>query len=126
MGAELTSPHGWYLVDEGDTGDVVGYAGLRMPVGSREADIQTIAVAAESRGAGRGRGLLRELLAEADHRGAAEVFLDVRDDNPAALALYRSEGFTEIGRRPGYYPGADGVVMRRVRQRSPDPVGASQ
>ena len=39
-------------------------------------------------------------------------------DNPAALKLYRSEGFAEIGRREGYYARANGepataLVMAR-------------
>lgn len=48
-------------------------------------------------------------------RGAQRVFLEVRPSNTPALALYHSEGFNEIGRRPRYYPAAQGredaVVM---------------
>jgi len=36
------------------------------------------------------------------------VYLEVRPSNPAAIALYHSEGFNEIGRRPRYYPAKDG------------------
>jgi ribosomal-protein-alanine N-acetyltransferase len=36
------------------------------------------------------------------------VFLEVRPSNTPALALYHSEGFNEIGRRPRYYPAAQG------------------
>ncbi|WP_308211176.1 MULTISPECIES: ribosomal protein S18-alanine N-acetyltransferase [unclassified Microbacterium] len=113
MRAELASPHGRYFALE-QAGRLVGYAGLRAPAGSKEADVQTIAVAAEARGLGYGRTLLRTLLAEAVQRRAAEVFLEVRADNPVAQALYASEGFTEIGRRPRYYQpdGVDAVVMR--------------
>lgn len=39
----------------------------------------------------------------------------MRPSNTPALALYHSEGFNEIGRRPRYYPAAQGredaVVM---------------
>jgi [ribosomal protein S18]-alanine N-acetyltransferase len=113
MLADLDSPHNHYLVLE-EAGRVVGYAGLRAPAGSRDADIQTIAVSAESRTRGRGRTLLTALLAEASARGVREVFLDVRDDNEVAQTLYRSEGFVEIGRRPRYYQaaGVDAIVMR--------------
>ena len=41
-------------------------------------------------------------------RGAERVYLEVRPSNPAAIALYHSEGFNEIGRRPRYYPAKDG------------------
>lgn len=113
MAAELAAPHSHYLVDEED-GDVVGYAGLRSARGAADADIQTIALAADRRGEGRGRALLRALLAEASRRGAREVFLEVRADNPGAEGLYLSEGFTELGRRPRYYQpdGVDAIVMR--------------
>lgn len=113
MRAELVSPHGRYFALEED-GSLVGYAGLRAPAGSKDADVQTIAVAAEARGRGHGRTLLRTLLTEAAARRAAEVFLEVRADNPAAHALYVSEGFTEIGRRSRYYQpdDVDAIVMR--------------
>ena len=47
--------------------------------------------------------------------GARQVFLEVRPSNPGAIALYRAEGFNEIGLRPNYYPAAkgreDAIVM---------------
>ena len=61
------------------------------------------------------RQLLRALVQLAADRGAQRVFLEVRPSNTPALALYHSEGFNEIGRRPRYYPAAQGredaVVM---------------
>ena len=113
MRDELASPHGWYVVVE-EAGRIVGYAGLRAVRGARDADIQTIAIAAGSRGRGRGRGLLEALLAEASDRRVHDVFLEVRADNPVAQALYASEGFVEVGRRPRYYQpdDVDAVVMR--------------
>lgn len=115
MAEELASPHSHYLVCE-EGGTVVGYAGLRAVAGASDADIQTIALAAEHRGGGRGRALLTALLAEAVRRGAREVFLEVRADNPVAAALYISEGFAEIGRRAGYYQpdGVDAIVMKHT------------
>ncbi|MGN7948487.1 ribosomal protein S18-alanine N-acetyltransferase [Microbacterium sp. 22215] len=117
MALELASPHGRYLVDELD-GAIVGYGGVRALEGSRDADIQTIAFDAEHRGAGRGRALLRGLLDTAAERGAREVFLEVRADNPSAEGLYLSEGFEEIGRRPRYYQpdDIDAIVMRLALQ----------
>ena len=41
------------------------------------------------------------------HR-AERIFLEVRPSNPPAIALYQSEGFNEVGRRPRYYPAASG------------------
>ncbi|MGI6878768.1 ribosomal protein S18-alanine N-acetyltransferase [Microbacterium sp. gxy059] len=129
MRAELASPHGRYVVlDDGER--IAGYAGLRHLPGGRDADVQTIAVASEARGRGHGRALLDELLDEATRRRAREVFLEVRADNPVAQALYASEGFAEIGRRPRYYQpdDVDAVVMRldlaRRAPRADRPAGA--
>lgn len=120
MAAELASPHGRYLVDEHDDA-IIGYGGVRALRGSADADIQTIALLAEHRGQGRGRTLLRALLAAAAARGAREVFLEVRADNPAAEGLYLAEGFEEIGRRPRYYQpdDVDAIVMRLELRRHP-------
>jgi [ribosomal protein S18]-alanine N-acetyltransferase len=113
MREELASPYGWYLVIE-EAGRLIGYAGLRAARGATDADIQTIAIAESGRGRGRGRALLTALLEEAERRGIRDVFLEVRADNPVAQALYSSEGFVEVGRRPRYYQpdDVDAVVMR--------------
>ena len=113
MREELSSPHGWYIVDE-EAGRIVGYAGLRAVRNATDADVQTIALAEAARGRGRGRALLRTLLDEASRRGVAHVFLEVRADNPVAQSLYVSEGFFEIGRKPRYYQpdDVDAVVMK--------------
>ena len=44
----------------------------------------------------------------AREHGAQRVFLEVRPSNTPAVALYHSEGFNEIGRRPRYYPAVQG------------------
>ena len=113
MAAELATEYSHYVVDD-EAGEIIGYAGLRAIRGSADADIQTIALIEARRGEGRGRAMLRTLLAEASARGAREVFLEVRADNPAAESLYLSEGFEEIGRRPRYYQpdDVDAIVMK--------------
>jgi len=113
MRDELASAHNHYVVLE-DRGALVGYAGLRAAAGATDADVQTIAIAEASRGRGWGRMLLRSLIDEAMSRGVRELFLDVRADNPVAQALYASEGFVEIGRRPRYYQpdDVDAIVMK--------------
>jgi ribosomal-protein-alanine N-acetyltransferase len=101
-----------YLVAEDDAGTVVGYAGLiAYP---EEAHIATIGVTGAAQGQGSGALLLDTLLAEADTRSQV-VLLEVRADNEVAQGLYRRRGFTEIGRRRGYYQpsGTDAVVMSR-------------
>jgi len=121
MRAELESEHTHYIVafPEGDPTDLRGYAGLMMPRGATEADIQTVAVAADARRMGLGRLLVRTLVNTARDAGAHEVFLEVREDNTAARSLYTELGFEQIGVRPGYYqPGnVAAVVMKHVIRR---------
>jgi ribosomal-protein-alanine acetyltransferase len=116
MLSEVTGEHGYYLVAfEPETPDRIdGYAGLLSPRGGGEGDIQTIAVAPHARRRGLGRTLMLALIAETRRRGARELFLEVRADNPGAQALYRELGFEEIGLRPRYYQpdGVDAIVMR--------------
>lgn len=113
MLAELASPHTLYLVVHSDD-ELVAYAGLNAPSGAEQADIQTIAVDATHRRLGLGTLLVEQLLAAARERGAREVFLEVRADNPGARALYERHGFAQIGVRPRYYQpdNVDAVVMR--------------
>jgi [ribosomal protein S18]-alanine N-acetyltransferase len=104
----------YYLVAE-DEGMVTGYGGLMAQPGG-QADVVTLAVAADRWGEGIGSALLDGLLAEADRRGCTEIFLEVRVDNDRAQRLYRRRGFTDIGIRRGYYQpsGTDALVMRLV------------
>lgn len=113
MRAELADPHGYYLVATTNEA-IVAYAGLHAPVAEPQADIQTVAVAAEARHHGLGRTLMQSLITEATARGAAEIFLEVRADNPVARALYESLAFEAIAVRPRYYQpdGVDAIIMR--------------
>ena len=107
-----------YLVAEdepaGKGTEIVGYGGLIAY--DDEAHVATLGVAPHRQGEGLGALLLDALLAEADRRSPV-VLLEVRADNELAQGLYRRRGFTEIGRRRGYYQpsGTDAVVMRRER-----------
>ena len=99
-----------YLVAE-VAGEIVGYAGLMCiePI----ADVQTIAVVPEYEGRGIGSALLRELISEGRRRGAADLLLEVRADNPRAQQLYRRFGFEQIHVRRKYYrDGVDALIMR--------------
>ena len=114
---ELASPYNHYVGARTDR-MLVGYAGIarlgRQP--PFEYEVHTIGVDPAYQGRGIGRRLLEELLQFAD---GAVVYLEVRTDNEAALALYRSVGFTQVGLRRRYYrvSGADAYTMRRVGAR---------
>lgn len=91
---------------------IVGYAGVA--VAANQADVQTIAVLESHRGAGIGAAMLTELLEEARRRGARDIFLEVREDNPVARRLYERFGFESIGTRRRYYDdGTDAIMMKR-------------
>ena len=108
----------WYVVAEDESGELAGYAGLRVVDGT--ADIQTIAVARVHQRHGLGTTLLGALVDEARRRRATEVLLVGRADNEPALALYRRHGFERIARRRGYFGAGriDGLVLRRWLRRS--------
>jgi ribosomal-protein-alanine N-acetyltransferase len=75
-----------------------------------QAEILTIATAKENRRMGLGRELLSQALDHLQDQEITEIFLEVAEDNHAALALYKKSGFQPIGRRPGYYRRAEGRV----------------
>ncbi len=80
-----------------------------------EAEILALAVAQDARRRGQGRRLLLAASDQAARLGAGALFLEVGAGNAAALALYRSAGFAQIGRRSGYYAGGeDALVLRRT------------
>jgi ribosomal-protein-alanine N-acetyltransferase len=105
-----TDTRHYVVAEDGDR--VVGYGGLIAY--DDEAHVATLGVATARQGEGIGAQLLDALLAEADRRSPV-VLLEGRADNEVAQGLYRRRGFTEIGRRRGYYQpsGADAVVMKR-------------
>ncbi|MCU1416763.1 MAG: tsaD [Schumannella sp.] len=113
MASELANPYGHYLVETGEDGAIVAYAGLLAPLGTGQGDIQTVTVAPEARRQGIARCLLSTLIDEARRRGAEELFLEVRVDNEAAQALYRELGFEELSVRKSYYgQGVDALTMK--------------
>ncbi len=86
---------------------------LAASVAGGEAEVLNLAVAAAHRRRGVATALLDEALRTARQRGAASVWLEVRESNLTAIAFYRRRGFAERGRRRGYYssPGEDALVL---------------
>jgi ribosomal-protein-alanine N-acetyltransferase len=109
---ENSEPRRVSLVAEDlETGVVVGFAVACMV--APQAELETIAVAAESQRRGVARRILAALAEELKRLRVREVMLEVRASNQSALALYRSTGFRETGRRPRYYidPVEDAVLL---------------
>jgi ribosomal-protein-alanine N-acetyltransferase len=95
---------------------VIGY-GI-MSDGAGEAHVLNLCVSEAYRCRGIGGQLLAHLLEFAKGLRVTDVFLEVRPSNTAAVRLYQTQGFSQIGVRRGYYQAVDGredaVVLRRV------------
>jgi ribosomal-protein-alanine N-acetyltransferase len=87
-------------------GAIVGYSIMATAAG--EAHLLNLSIAENWQRRGLGRDLLSFVMRLATEDGAQRMLLEVRPSNVAALALYRSAGFRQIGRRRDYYPAEDG------------------
>ena len=84
-------------------GRIAGHAIMSAAAG--EAHLLNVCVRRDRQGLGLGRLFVRYVLKRARVLGAETMFLEVRPSNKAALGLYESLGFLEVGRRKEYYPG---------------------
>ena len=99
------------LVVEEDT-EVVGFiVGKQI---DQECEIENIAVSGAARRRGLGTRLLGEFLALIQRQGGREIWLEVRESNLAARALYEKWAFVEAGRRKAYYedPSEDALILK--------------
>ena len=104
---------GTCLVSVGDAGGVapapgtspVGYV---LAVGDADAYVAELVVHPDHRREGRGRALLRAVVARRDP--GARVTLTVAADNDPARSLYESVGFRAVDRRSGFYGSVPGVA----------------
>jgi ribosomal-protein-alanine N-acetyltransferase len=92
---------------QGADGRLIGYF-VAMP-GFEEMHLLNLTVAAPYQRQGHARALLQKLYALSRDCGANAVWLEVRESNGGARALYLREGFVEAGRRRGYYPAPQGT-----------------
>lgn len=94
--------------------ELVGYSIVRAVAGS--AEILNLAVAPSHRRRKVGARVLDYVLECARTDGIGELFLEVRESNAAARALYRAAGFSQIGQRPKYYrrPDEEALILRKV------------
>ena len=92
-------------------GEALAYGGIMIAVD--EGQVTNIAVRADRRRQGLGRAVLLALVSEAQARGLAQISLEARVSNVAAIALYESLGFTVEGKRRNFYrhPTEDALVM---------------
>ena len=106
-----------------DDGELIGYF-VAMP-GFQEMHLLNLTVSAPHQGLGHARRLLGELYALSASFAATALWLEVRESNARARALYLREGFGEAGRRRDYYPAPaglreDAILMTRALVREAD------
>lgn len=93
----------------------IGFAVSRLA--ADEAEILSIAVAADQRGRGLSRNLLLTHLGHLAGRGVRAVFLEVEENNRPARRLYERAGFAVVGRRERYYREANGEQLNALLMR---------
>jgi ribosomal-protein-alanine N-acetyltransferase len=101
-------------------GRVTGFILIRTMVAkdssgpAGEAEILNLAVQESARRLGVGRALVETALGEAFAQGAGRAFLEVRESNAVACALYTALGFRAASRRPRYYrdPDEDALILQ--------------
>ncbi len=96
-----------------EAGETVGYVcGTTL---FETAELARIAVARSHRRKGLGEKLLDAFIACVKERGAQQVFLEVRESNAPAIALYEKRGFEKGRVRAKYYEnGENGLEMKKL------------
>ena len=99
-----------------DDGELIGYF-VAMP-GFEEMHLLNLTVSSRHEGHGHARRMLAELYGLSASFAATAVWLEVRESNARARALYLREGFSEAGQRRDYYPAPagrreDAILMTR-------------
>lgn len=112
LAEELDNPDSHFICAV-ENGALLGYLGVQEICG--EAYITNIAVFPQFRGRGVGRLLLQNACDGAKERNCEFITLEVRKSNEAAISLYVSEEFEQVGIRKNFYsdPTEDGIIYTK-------------
>lgn len=101
------------VAEDEETEEIAGYCGIIMA--ADEGDITNVSVKKSLQGKGIGTMLVEELAKRMLEQEIKMIFLEVRQSNKAALALYEKQGFEHMGIRKNYYsdPVEDAITMSR-------------
>lgn len=109
---EFSAPTRHFVVAVDESQEIIGYAGVFAP-GQAEADILTVGVVPEHRGKGIAKALMELITDWAKAQGSIAMMLEVKIDNPEAIGLYESLGYSKLNVRKDYFgAGLDALVMR--------------
>ncbi len=89
-----------------EDGRLIGHA--VASIAANESHLLNLSIAAADQGKGYGKQFVEFIMEIVRKKGADSILLEVRPSNPAAIHLYQSCGFNEIGCRKDYYPAEDG------------------
>lgn len=99
-------------------GEITGFIILQKA--SDEAEIIMLAVQQKYQGKGIGDLLCQNAISDLKQANIQNIFLEVDENNEAALALYKKLGFTIVGNRKAYYDignnkkAQDAYIMRKI------------
>ena len=102
----VNNPFGKYLIYK-ENNQVIGYI-YYSDIYDR-AEINQFEIELSHRSCGKGKKLLEKMIEVVDK----DITLEVKQDNLAAINLYKQQGFIEKAIRKGYYQGIDGILMER-------------
>ena len=109
---EFSAPTRHFVVAVDESQSIIGYAGVFAP-GQAEADILTVGVVQNQRGKGIAKALMALITEWAKAQGSTAMMLEVKVDNPEAIGLYESLGYSKLNVRKDYFgAGLDALVMR--------------
>lgn len=109
--SSLKNEHTLVLILEKDS-EPFGYCVFAFA--ADEAELTQIAVKHELRGHGAGRKLLNHGILALREKGVNTLYLEVRESNAPAIAMYDSFGMVNVGKRPRFYnnPVEDALILR--------------
>ena len=111
-GQQRSERWAWIAEDEGEAPGILAFLVAQRV--EAEWELENIVVAGTDRRRGVGTRLLSEFVAHARAEKGSGIFLEVRESNRSARALYRKAGFEETGLRKSYYsnPSEDAILCR--------------
>ena len=114
----LAQPQVRAVALDGEDGRLAGYALFTLVAG--EGEILNLAVDPAAQRRGFGRRLLEAVLEAMRAAGTAAVFLEVRQSNKAAIALYAGAGFKAVSLRKKYYRNPTEHALTMALQLAPE------
>lgn len=98
------------LIKPGRAAQMVAFVLSRCVVD--EVEILLLGVDPAYRRRGIGHVLLNEFMEDMKHKSISRIFLEVRESNASARALYKSAGFQSVGERKNYYRTRNGKTAK--------------